>query len=59
MGDKKITKEDLTEVLGDFKQKLMEKNVAQEVAIQVSNAVGATLLESKTKSFTTVHKTVK
>jgi signal recognition particle GTPase len=59
VGDKKITKEDLTEVLTDFKQKLMEKNVAQEVAIQVSEAVGATLLESKTKSFTTVHKTVK
>jgi hypothetical protein len=29
VGDKKITKEDLTEVLADFKQKLMEKNVAQ------------------------------
>lgn len=31
-------------MLGDFKQKLMEKNVAQEVAIKVSEAVGATLL---------------
>jgi signal recognition particle receptor subunit alpha len=37
----------------------MEKNVAQDVAIQMSEAVGATLLDSKTKSFTSVHKTVK
>lgn len=37
----------------------MQKNVAQEVAIHVADAVGATLLESKTKSFTSVHKTVK
>jgi signal recognition particle receptor subunit alpha len=37
----------------------MEKNVAQDVAIQVSEAVGATLVEQKTKSFTSVHKTVK
>ena len=44
VGDKKITKEDLVDVLNDFKQRLMEKNVAQEVAIQVSDAVGATLL---------------
>lgn len=29
------------------------------MAIQVSEAVGATLLETKTKSFTSVHKTVK
>ena len=32
VGDKQITKEDLAEVLVDFKQKLMEKNVAQDVA---------------------------
>jgi|JI9StandDraft_1071089.scaffolds.fasta_scaffold133488_2 signal recognition particle receptor subunit alpha len=58
VGDKKITKEDLVEVLNDFKQKLMEKNVAQEVAVKVTEAVGETLLSTKTKSFTTVHKTV-
>ena len=59
VGDKEITKDDLTEILADFKQKLMEKNGAQDVAIQISDAVGATLLEKKTKSFTSVHKTVK
>ena len=32
MGDKKITKEDMEEVMSDFKKKLMEKNVAQDVA---------------------------
>jgi hypothetical protein len=37
----------------------MEKNVAQDVAIKISDAVGATLLEQKTKSFTSVSKTVK
>lgn len=59
VGDKKITKEDLGEVMVDFKQKLMEKNVAQEVAIKVTEAVGETLLQTKTKTFTSVHKTVK
>lgn len=59
VGDKKITREDLADVLNDFKQTLMEKNVAQEVAVKVTEAVGETLLETKTKSFTTVHKTVK
>ena len=44
VGYKKITKEDLAEVLTDFKQSLMEKNVAQEVAVHVADAVGATLL---------------
>lgn len=39
-----ITKEDLTEVLTDLKQSLMQKNVAQEVAIKITDAVGATLL---------------
>ena len=48
----------MVEVLNDFKQKLMEKNVAQEVAVKVTEAVGETLLSTKTKSFTTVHKTV-
>ena len=59
VGDKTITKDDLVDVLNDFKQSLMEKNVAQEVAVHVADAVGATLLETKTKSFTSVHKTVK
>lgn len=44
IGDKTITKEDLVDVLNDFKQSLMEKNVAQEVAVLVADAVGSTLL---------------
>lgn len=32
VGEKTITKEDIEEVLGEFKKKLMEKNVAQDVA---------------------------
>lgn len=40
VGDKKITKEDLGEVLDDFKQMLMTKNVAQEVAVKVTEVVG-------------------
>lgn len=59
VGDKKITKDDIQEVMGEFKKKLMEKNVAQDVAIKISEAVGNTLLETKTKSFTTVQATVK
>lgn len=37
----------------------MEKNVAQDVATKVSEAVGKTLIQTKTKSFTTVQATVK
>jgi hypothetical protein len=37
----------------------MEKNVAQDVAQKISEAVGKTLIETKTKSFTTVQATVK
>ena len=44
IGDKIITQEDLKIVMTDFKQKLMEKNVAQDVADQVTEAVGKTLL---------------
>lgn len=32
VGDKVITPEDIEEIMGDFKKKLMEKNVAQDVA---------------------------
>ena len=58
VGDKKIKKEDISEVITDFKQRLMEKNVALDVAERISETVGQSLLETKTKSFTTVHKTV-
>lgn len=58
VGEKTITKEDIEEVLGEFKKKLMEKNVAQDVAQKMSEAVATTLLETKTKSFTTVYATV-
>lgn len=44
VGDKQITKEDLVDVLADLKQKLMEKNVAQDVATQIAESVGATML---------------
>lgn len=44
VGDKKILKEDLEEVVVDFKQKLMEKNVAQNVADKISETVGQSLL---------------
>lgn len=36
VGDKKITEEDINEVMGEFKKKLMEKNVAQDVASKIS-----------------------
>lgn len=44
VGDKKITQEDIDEVIIDFKHKLMEKNVAQEVAVKISETVGQSLL---------------
>ena len=42
-----------------FKTQLMDKNVAQEVANKITESVGRTLIETKTKSFTSVQKTVK
>lgn len=36
VGDKKITQEDIDEVMEEFKKKLMEKNVAQDVAGKIS-----------------------
>lgn len=42
-----------------FKTQLMDKNVAQEVANKITESVGKTLIETKTKSFTSVQKTVK
>lgn len=54
IGNKSLTEEDLRPVLTAFKQKLMEKNVALEVADKITESVGQSLLETKTKSFTSI-----
>lgn len=36
VGDKMITQEDIDDVIGDFKKKLMQKNVAQDVAEKIA-----------------------
>ena len=59
IGNKSLTEEDLKPVLTAFKQRLMEKNVALEVADKITESVGQTLLETKTKTFTSVEATVR
>lgn len=59
IGNKSLTKEDLGPVLASFKQKLMEKNVALDVADKITDSVGQSLLETKTKTFTSIEATVR
>jgi signal recognition particle receptor subunit alpha len=59
IGNKSLTQDDLKPVLSLFKQRLMEKNVALDVADKITESVGQTLIETKTKSFTSVEATVK
>ena len=58
-GNKVLTEEDMQPILETFKNSLMEKNVAQEIADSLCHSVAATLIDRKTESFTSVQATVK
>eukprot|EP01017_Pseudomicrothorax_dubius_P031412 TRINITY_DN4006_c0_g1_i1.p1 TRINITY_DN4006_c0_g1~~TRINITY_DN4006_c0_g1_i1.p1 ORF type:complete len:580 (+),score=194.09 TRINITY_DN4006_c0_g1_i1:106-1845(+) len=58
-GNKVLTPEDLEPVLSKFKEDLMEKNVAEEIAHKLCEGIKTELLNTKTKAFTSILKTVK
>ncbi|KAM3130050.1 hypothetical protein pb186bvf_017848 [Paramecium bursaria] len=58
-GNKQLSEEDLLPVLDQFKQTLMIKNVAEEIAQKLCDSLKVRLLNAKTKAFTSVQKTVR
>jgi signal recognition particle receptor subunit alpha len=58
-GNKVLNVDDLEPVLGKFKEDLMTKNVAEQIALKLCENIKTTLVDKKTKAFTSVSKTVK
>ncbi len=59
IGNKVLTEEDLEPTMKEFKNILMEKNVAKEIADNICSSVSKSLLNTKTQSFTTITATAK
>jgi len=58
-GNKELKESDLAPVMKEFKDALISKNVAEEIADQLCSSVSSGLINTKTASFTSVHSTVK
>ena len=58
-GNKIMSEEDLIPIFKDFRDDLVKKNVATEIADKVCESVKASLLTQKTATFTSVKSTVK
>lgn len=58
-GNKTMSEEDLIPIFKDFRDSLVKKNVASEIADKVCESVKTSLLSQKTASFTSVKTTVK
>eukprot|EP00344_Euplotes_crassus_P009069 CAMPEP_0197004130 /NCGR_PEP_ID=MMETSP1380-20130617/18959_1 /TAXON_ID=5936 /ORGANISM="Euplotes crassus, Strain CT5" /LENGTH=551 /DNA_ID=CAMNT_0042422817 /DNA_START=104 /DNA_END=1759 /DNA_ORIENTATION=- len=58
-GNKELTEEDLDPIMEEFSNGLMEKNVAQDIAVSLCESIKKSLMKTKTESFTTVKTTVK
>lgn len=58
-GNMVLSQEELDPIMAKFKEGLMEKNVAEEIAQQICDSLKAKLIDTKTKAFTTIAKTVK
>jgi signal recognition particle receptor subunit alpha len=58
-GNKELTEEDLDPIMDEFSNGLMEKNVAQDIAISLCESIKKSLLNTTTESFTSVKQTVK
>ena len=54
VGKESLSSEDLAPALEDMKRRLMERNVAEEIAVQVCNSVAQSLEGKKLSSFTGV-----
>lgn len=59
LGNKTITKDDLSSVLDKLRQKLISKNVAPEVADYLTEQVSKDLIGSKTANWTSVENTAR
>ncbi|CAD8178512.1 unnamed protein product [Paramecium pentaurelia] len=57
-GNKQLTEEDLLPVLDDFKNALMQKNVAEEIAQKLVDSIKSNLLATKTKAFQSIRTSV-
>ena len=53
-----LTKEDLDPVMEDFKQSLMKKNVAQEIAVSICDSVSENLVGKKLGTFSSIKSEV-
>jgi len=58
-GNKLMTEEDLAPVFVKFKEDLMGKNVAEEIARKICDSIKEKILNQKTGSFASITKTVK
>ncbi|CAG8726137.1 989_t:CDS:2, partial [Racocetra persica] len=58
-GQKEITEEDLTLVLANMKEHLINKNVAADIATHLCDSVSRTLVGQKIGSFKSIRSTVK
>lgn len=59
MGTQALTRDDIDAPLQDLKKKLMERNVAEEIANKLIESVAASLVGQKLSSFTRVSSAVK
>jgi len=59
MGNNVLTESNLQPIMQIFIDTLMEKNVAREIAENLCQSVTASMLKTKTESFTTIKTTVK
>lgn len=58
-GNLVLSEQDLEPVMNTFKEDLMGKNVAEEIARQICDSIKQKLLNKETASFTSITKTVK
>ncbi|EGR28659.1 signal recognition particle receptor, putative [Ichthyophthirius multifiliis] len=58
-GSKVLDAQDLQPVLEKFKDQLMSRNVAEQIAQQLCDSIKQNLLKTKSQAFTTLYKTVK
>ena len=58
-GDKKIEISDLSQVVDDLRDRLVSKNVAADIAAQISDSLKRALVGKRTESFTSVAQTAK
>ena len=59
LGNKNITNDDLKQILKNFRQNLISKNVAPDVATYLTEQVSKDLIGSKTANWTSVETTAK